>query len=98
MDECEVLDGFTVDDYIAFPGNLLEEGMNCAINDGTQSNSAPETYEEMPGDMSGEVFEGAIIPEEGIVIEEGVLPGEGMIMEDGVLPEEGIEVEMEAAP
>ncbi len=71
MDECEVLEGFTVDDYIAFPGNLLEEGMNCAINDGTQSNSAPETYENIPGEVGEEFHEGEVIPEEGIIIEEG---------------------------
>lgn len=89
MDECEVLEGFTVDDYIAFPGNLLEEGMNCAINDGTQTNSAPETYEDFSGEM--EVFDGAMVPEEE-VYEGAIIPEEGIMMEDG------IGVEMEAAP
>ena len=100
MDECEVLEGFAVDDYIAFPGNLLEEGMNCAINDGTQTNSAPESYEEMPGDMGGEfyeevpgdmeVYEGAVIPDENamgttIIYESEMEPGAIGVEEDATM-------------
>ncbi len=38
MDEYQILDGLAAEDYIAFPGNLLQEGMDCVLNDGAMTN------------------------------------------------------------
>ncbi len=69
LDEYEILDGITAEEYIAFPGNLLHEGMECVINDGTHTNSADDMGgTDMGGDMgtdmnSGEPgMDGGVLP------------------------------------
>ena len=52
LDEYEIVSGLTAEEYIAFPGNLLKEGMDCILNDGTHSNSSNEMDDGMDG-MNG---------------------------------------------
>ncbi len=52
LDEYEIVSGLTAEEYIAFPGNLLKEGMDCILNDGTHSNSSNEMGDGMDG-MNG---------------------------------------------
>lgn len=52
LDEYQILEGLTAEEYIAFPGNLLHEGMTCVINDGTHTNSSDDmTGTDMDGGM-----------------------------------------------
>lgn len=61
LDEYEIVNGLTTDEYIAFPGNLLKEGMSCIINDGTHTNSSDDmnTGDGMNGGDMGDGMNGA---------------------------------------
>lgn len=52
LDAYEILSGLTIEEYIAFPGNLLHEGMSCVLNDGTHTNSSDPMNDEA-GVMDG---------------------------------------------
>lgn len=89
LDEYQILEGVTTEDYIAFPGNLLHEGMECVINDGTHNNSSEEMGgTDMNGgmnmDSSSSVPNGEMLPEDGA-------DGSVQIPEDGsqVIGDEG---------
>lgn len=56
LDEYEIVSGLTAEEYIAFPGNLLKEGMSCVINDGTHTNSSDDMN---GGDMGNGMGDGA---------------------------------------
>lgn len=62
LDEYEIVSGLTTDEYIAFPGNLLKEGMSCVINDGTHTNSSDDmnTGDGMNGGDMGNGIEGGM--------------------------------------
>ena len=53
LDAYEILSGLTPEEYIAFPGNLLHEGMSCVLNDGTHTNSSDGMNGEDGGMDSG---------------------------------------------
>ena len=58
LNEYEIVNGLTADEYIAFPGNLLKEGMDCVLNDGMHSNSSEEMGDGMNGGDMGDGMNG----------------------------------------
>lgn len=100
LDEYQILDGLTAEEYIAFPGNLLHEGMECVINDGTHTNSSDDMGMDMNGgmdsDMGGDMgtdMNGGMGDDMGtdmngdmgsMDVEE--LPADGAVTDDGVMP------------
>ena len=79
MDEYQILDGLTAEDYIAFPGNLLEEGMDCVLNDGMHTNSSE--------DMGG--MDDGTITDDGTMIDDGTITDDGAAMDDGTITDDG---------
>lgn len=77
LDEYQILEGLTAEEFIAFPGNLLKEGMDCVPNDGTHTNSS----DDMPMDDD-------FYPEDGMPMEDGAYPEGDGSMEEGAGAEE----------
>ncbi|HIQ98561.1 MAG TPA: efflux RND transporter periplasmic adaptor subunit [Candidatus Scybalocola faecavium] len=84
MDEYQILDGLTAEDYIAFPGNLLQEGMDCVLNDGMHTNSSDDM-----GNMDdGSMMDDGAIMDDGSTMDDGSMD-DGAIMDDGSMTDDG---------
>ena len=91
MDEYQILDGLTAKDYIAFPGNLLEEGMDCVLNDGMHTNSSEDMGGMDDGTITddGTMIDDGTITDDGTMIDDGTITDDGAAMDDGTITDDG---------
>lgn len=91
MDEYQILDGLTAKDYIAFPGNLLEEGMDCVLNDGMHTNSSEDMGGMDDGTITddGTMIDDGTITDDGTMIDDRTITDDGAAMDDGTITDDG---------
>ena len=113
LDQYQILSGLTAEEYIAFPGNLLHEGMSCVINDGTHTNSSDDMGGtdmnsmdmdmDMGTDMGGEAMPSDDIGTDGSVIgddigTDGSVTGDDGTGADGSMDNDGAAIGGADAP
>ena len=102
MDEYQILDGLTAEDYIAFPGNLLHEGMECVLNDGTHTNSSQDTdsmdLNGIDGMDGSDLGAGDMLPsDDSMITDDGAAVDDGMITDDSAAVDDGMITDDSAA-
>lgn len=86
LGEYEIADGLTKKDYIAYPSELLTEGMQTTTNSASAVDMNPVDSE----GLEGEVLEEDSTLNEGTTADDGTVSEEEAVPEDMGMPEDGI--------